>query len=222
MKAYLTQFLASRYWNYALVSIFVAGIVLTGYGSISLFTGLKEQTTRTADTTPSEANEVLDLATLNTATESSRPKQEKGIQVYISGAVKKPGVYSLQANARVSDGIELAGGFSSKADGNQIAQNLNLAEKLQDAQHIYVPSLGESHIPDSASTSYLKTASTKINVNIASESELESLTGVGPVTAKKIVEARPYTSFQDFVKRANISSRLAEQIQGEITLSTQK
>lgn len=66
-----------------------------------------------------------------------------GIKLDISGAVNSPAVYSLPADSRVEDAIKAAGGFSSSANADYIAKNINLSQKLTDGQKIYIPFQGK-------------------------------------------------------------------------------
>lgn len=116
---------------------------------------------------------------------------------YISGQVNKPGVYEFDEDTRLAELIELAGGFTDKADLEFINKNANLSEKLKDEYFIYIPSVDEQKSPtqktNQASTGQL------ININTATESQLDSLPGVGPSTAQKIISGRPYTKIEDLL-----------------------
>ena len=102
------------------------------------------------------------------------------ITVDVKGAVKQPGVYELRSNSRVHDAIYKAGGMT--ADAN--SQSVNLAQKLSDEAVIYVakegedvPALGSSESPATSSASAEKTG--KVHLNRASESELQTVSGIG-------------------------------------------
>lgn len=132
-------------------------------------------------------------------TESSSPRE---IYVYMTGAVKKPGVYRFPEGSRIFEVVEAAGGFTDKAD---IAA-LNLAETFSDAQHIHIPVKGErprvntntntnadtyTHITVQPNESNRKpNDSNLVDINNASEIELQRLKGVGPAIAKRIYEYR--------------------------------
>lgn len=119
--------------------------------------------------------------------------------VHVTGAVKRPGLYELPAQARISQAIDQAGGVKPEADLNLI----NIAAPAVDGSQIYVPSQGEDPpvLSDKASTatSAASTAaaagqetaqSDLINLNTASVQELEQLPKVGPVLAQRIVDWR--------------------------------
>lgn len=111
------------------------------------------------------------------------------IRVYVSGAVQEPAVYELPPGSIVQDAIEAAGGPALDAALEQI----NLALELQGQQQVHVPRLGETNLLPSVSGGAAKNRVTTggvVNINTATAAELETLPGVGPVTAQDIVEYR--------------------------------
>jgi len=137
------------------------------------------------------------------------------VKVDIEGAVKQPGVYELTSNSRVADVIEKAGGFSNDADKSWIAQSLNLAGKVSDGQKIYIPVVGEAAKTDAGSVAGQTTG--KINVNTASSSELDTLPGIGPLTAQKIISGRPYKSVDELLSKKVVGAATFEKIKDKIT-----
>ena len=119
----------------------------------------------------------------------SRPEpvaQEPPIVVHVSGLVARPGVYTLEAGARVADAIESAGGT---LPGAQL-DRLNLAGVLTDAEKVHVPRPDEE-VPvtdDPGRAAWLPDG--RLDVNKATVADLEELPGVGPVTAERIVTHR--------------------------------
>lgn len=124
------------------------------------------------------------------------------ITVYISGEIANPGVYQLPPGSRVKDAIEIAGGLLSSADLNQI----NQAAMLVDSSHITILSL----IPG------VNSQNTSININTATEDELEFLPGIGPVSAKSIIEYRmkngSFGSIEEIQKVEGIGPAIFEKI----------
>ncbi len=123
------------------------------------------------------------------------------IMVDVAGAVNSPGVYSLPASSRVVDAIKAAGNTASGADLSEI----NLARVIKDGEQIYV----NSAVANSKGVRVSKTVrSGPININRATEGELDSLDGIGPVIAKRIVEYRrvngPFMSVEDLQKVSGI------------------
>ncbi len=139
------------------------------------------------------------------------------IRVDIEGQVTKPGVFTLKENSIIQDALIAAGGLSQDADRDWVAKNLNLAEKLNDAQKIYIPKSGEIISQTSTSLHSGTEAQTGlININTSSESELDTLPGVGPVTAGKIINNRPYSKIDDLLTKKVVSQKVYEQIKDKI------
>jgi competence protein ComEA len=113
------------------------------------------------------------------------------VKVHVVGAVARPGLYELADGARVADALAQAGGALPTAD----AARLNLALRLRDGQQLVVPAAAPA-APGAA-----KPSNGRINLNNASQAELESLPGIGPVTARKILDHReakgPFQSPQE-------------------------
>lgn len=110
------------------------------------------------------------------------------VVVDVSGAVKKPGVYRLSAGSRVEDALRRAGGATHHADLSQV----NRAAKLEDGRQILVP-LRASAGADAAATDAAApgaTPSAPLNLNTATAEQLDTLDGVGPATAQKILDYR--------------------------------
>lgn len=117
--------------------------------------------------------------------------QTSWIVVYVCGAVKESKVVTLKENSRVCDAIDAVGGLSNEAD----LSNINLAYILEDGEKIYIPKKGEEPQNTSiTSSSYYTSYSSspakdnKININKATQTELEMIPGVGPSTALKILD----------------------------------
>jgi competence protein ComEA len=106
-------------------------------------------------------------------------------RIYVSGAVQEPDVYELPWDSIVKDAVLAAGGATDEADLDRI----NLAQPLMDGEHIYVPHAGEESLPVEPA-SRQPAALGKVNINTASSAELETLPGIGPVTAQRILDHR--------------------------------
>ena len=120
--------------------------------------------------------------------------------VDVAGAVVTPGVYRLAPGSRMGDAIDAAGGFGPRVDAERAAAELNLAATLTDGQQIRVPSRDEQTGPDGGSGGSGGAAggggAALVKLNQATQAELESLPGIGPVTAAKIIESRTQTPFK--------------------------
>ena len=140
------------------------------------------------------------------------------LQVYVSGAVTHPDVYELPTESIVKDAIEAAGGATDEADLDRI----NLALSVVDGQHIYVPKLGEESPPITPPAQRSGTTSFevggKININTASQSEIETLPGIGPSRAQAIIENRPYESIVEIQRVPGIAEGTFKKIQDLITV----
>lgn len=118
------------------------------------------------------------------------------VRIYISGAVAHADVYFLPAGSIIKDAVKAAGGLVTDADPERI----NMALELQDQQHIHVPHIGEenppppvegrSAAPVSAPVRGSATGSSLINLNTATPEDLDSLPGIGPAIAQRIIEYR--------------------------------
>jgi len=155
----------------------------------------------------------------------------KATAVDVEGAVVHPGVISLSLGSRVEDAIIAAGGLTKEADTNYIAQNINRAMKVADGMKVFIPTIDEtSHIIDSKgavdNTSYnignqssgQSQNATPISVNMASKDQLDSLPGVGPVTAQKIIDNRPYANLDDLVAKKAIGPSLFAKLKNMLSL----
>lgn len=136
--------------------------------------------------------------------------------VDVAGAVVRPGVYRVESDARVQEAVSAAGGFTDTAYHEWIAKNLNLASKLHDEEKLYIPFQGEE-APSSQSVSSKEGVSGGlINLNSATQAQLESLPGIGPVTATKIMSGRPYSAINDLQTKkivgASVFGKIKEQI----------
>jgi len=159
------------------------------------------------------------LSALNKEPEfaSSESANDEIVVVDISGEVKNPGVYSLPSGTRVMEAIEAAGGFGQGADKAWISKSLNLAEKVTDGQKILIPSVsqGASSLVTSPKSGEI---SGKININTASEAQLDTLYGIGPVRAGKIIANRPYSSIEELVSKKVFGESTLEKIKDQITV----
>ncbi len=150
------------------------------------------------------------------------------IYVHIAGEVSNPGMYELKQDARVSDAIDAAGGLTENAD----QLSINLARQVTDGEQIVVQAYIEAEPGNSESTgasgsglpssSNTEVLSSKVNINIASASELTTLDGIGESTAAKIIAYRQangsFASIEDIKKVSGIGDRKYEAIKDRITV----
>lgn len=146
------------------------------------------------------------------------------VVVDVEGAVENPGVWQLPAGSRIADAIAAAGGYSAQVDIDAASHKLNLAEPIVDGQQIHVPLRGEAMAgaTDGGGDPTKSPGGGLINVNAASEGELDTLPGIGPVTAAKIVAAReetPFGSIDELQQRGVISQSVLDKIRSLITVA---
>lgn len=144
--------------------------------------------------------------------------QDKVISVDVSGAVVKSGVYQLKEGSRIEEAINAAGGFSKDSNGEYVSKYLNMAQKLSDGSKVYVPFEGEQIPSQGGGTVAGEASSSKVNINSASQSELEALPGIGPVTASKIISGRPYQKIEDLLSSKIVSKSVFEKIKDSIVV----
>lgn len=140
------------------------------------------------------------------------------VKVDISGAVVSPGVYDLNSEARVEDLIKAAGGVTEDANPEYLSKSINLAQKISDGMKIYIPFVGETGQVSGASTTGSVSGSGITSLNQASGSELENLPGVGPVTAQKIIDNRPYSSIEEVLSKKAVSRSVYLKIKDKISI----
>jgi competence protein ComEA len=152
------------------------------------------------------------------------------VVVDVTGAVIAPGVYRLSAGSRVGDAITQAGGFSPRVDADRVGTELNLAATLTDGAQIRVPSRDDTVAPaggggpggsGGGAGGSGGAGGALIDLNTASQTELESLPGIGPVTAGKIIESRagsPFTSIDELRGRGLVGEKTFEDIRALVTV----
>ena len=171
-------------------------------------------------------NEIFeeDINITNESIENNETEQEIEIAVHVTGEVKKQGLIYVKQGARVADAIEKAGGETSEADLSQI----NLAYILEDGQKIYIPNKNEKisqYITKNNGNNENNNTDKedkKVNINTASQSELDELPGIGPSTAQKIIEYREengnFEKIEDVQNVKGIGDAKFEEIKDKITV----
>jgi competence protein ComEA len=158
------------------------------------------------------------------------------IRIHMSGQVSQPGVYTLPPDSIVEQGIAAAGGFTEQAD--KVA--VNLAQPLQDGMQVYVPSVEEvrsGQLPAPAGSlrspttvdagvgglgGDSMTSEMLLDINTATAAELETLPGIGPVTAQDIIAYRtangPFATIEGIMDVPGIGDGKFDQIRDRITI----
>jgi competence protein ComEA len=146
--------------------------------------------------------------------------------IYITGAVANPGVYEVPRDSRVKDVVQIAGGLLPSADTNAI----NLAAKITDGQKLivatWIPTPNPSDIPtqelNATATLLPLSKDNPLNINTATELDLDRLPGIGPAKAALIVKYRtdqgPFTKIDDLMQVSGIGKSIFEGLQEFITV----
>jgi competence protein ComEA len=162
---------------------------------------------------------------------SVAPARDGSATVHVVGAVRRPGVYRLRLGQRVEDAIRRAGGASGVGD----LQAINLAAKIADGQQVVVPeragAAGGSGAAGSGGSPGATAAgggaagaapSGPVNLNSATAEQLDTLDGVGPATAQKILEYRTqnggFSAVDDLAKIAGIGPKKLEALKAQVTV----
>lgn len=141
------------------------------------------------------------------------------IHVDIAGAVEHPGMYSLPYDSRVQELLTIAGGLTPDRDDSYINKTLNRAAKLSDGAKIYIPKKSEQQVAGSKEQGQSSNnTSSLVNINSAGLSQLDTLPGIGPVTAQKIIDGRPYQRIEQLVDKKIINQATWEKIKDKISL----
>ncbi len=175
--------------------------------------------TKDSDTYVSE-EEFVEQNEVEHAEENTVQEENQKIFVHVSGAVNKEGVFELKENSRISDAIQQAEGLKENAD----TKSINLAFKLEDGMKIYIPYIGENteeqtqnaqndetskYVTSSSGTidkTQSKEENGKININTATQTQLETLPGIGPSTSLKIINYREeHGGFQSIEELKEVS-----------------
>lgn len=146
------------------------------------------------------------------------------ITVDVKGAVKKAGIYELKTGSRVHDAIQQAGGLLENAD----SKSINLAQKLTDEAVVYVAAEGEEASPVTGTASASGAASTgqdaagKVNLNKATEADLQTISGIGQKRAQDIIAYREsaggFKSVDDLKNVSGIGAKTLEKLKDYVTV----
>lgn len=196
-------------------SLFAGLVVLVAVGAA----GLVWWTSTPAPSLTLSRSSVEDVAPVEATPETF-------VLVDVQGAVMEPGLHQLPAGSRVGDAIAGAGGYSPQIDIAAAALALNLAERLEDGHKIIVPARGEDVPLPTAATAAVggedQPATGLIDVNTASAEQLDTLPGIGPAYAGKIIAAReeaPFATVDELLARAVLGPATFEKIRPLITVT---
>ena len=178
-------------------------LLLLGLGGAVLITAI----------TPHGATSVV-APGATSAPHSTATPDAAAIYVHILGQVSRPGLYQLRDGDRAVDAVAAAGGFSPTAD----PAGLNLARFLSDGEQIVVPAIGEVAATGSGGGG---SAGGKVNLNTADESDLDTLPGIGPTMAARILAWREangrFTSVEDLLSVSGIGDKTFSELKDLVT-----
>jgi competence protein ComEA len=180
----------------------------------------REETGNAADTNPAapQQEQAAESASPPTTLADGVPLSDAPVErivVYVSGAVIAPGVYELRLGARIDDGVRAAGGLREDAAGASV----NLAALLEDGMQVHIPTIEElaSGSVQAPASSFANGAadtnaqSGPVNINTADSATLESLPGIGPATAQRIIAYReangPFSSIEGLKQVSGIGEK---------------
>lgn len=229
-----------------IILISIGGLVLKGYfdDEIYVLNDKNSQANEVNKDLKLEENESeIKKNTNNTDNEVSQKNSEvsdgpidnKKITIYITGEVKKPGTIEIENDKRLADAIDLLGGLTSKAD----LESINLAIRLKDEMHYTIPEKGSKNknmvndeninnnqdneddnqynTNNNQGNQNIKDSSEdKININLATTEELDSLPGIGEITAQKIIDYREENKKFEVVEEVKNVKGIGDKKYGDI------
>lgn len=212
----------------------IIGIVIVIVAIVAIYYSYKQENIFLEET----ENLEIENQAKEGAEESEETTEKEKIIVHISGAVQNEGIVELESGSRVADAIEKAGGLKENAYMDEI----NLAYQLEDGEKIHIPTIEEQKekenqeskvenesatgsdgtISRSSNSSINNGSQTKININTATEEELDTLPGIGPSTATKILDYRKekgkFKTIEEIKEVSGIGESKYEKIKDKITV----
>ncbi|MBP5775123.1 MAG: helix-hairpin-helix domain-containing protein, partial [Clostridiales bacterium] len=199
---------------------YVVRTVRGGSAEVSVEQAASSQSFSATQTTPASSS-------------SDTAPSAKTVQVYICGAVRNPGVYSVISGTILNEAVEKAGGVTEDA----AVSSLNLVFEINANMSFYIPTVKEVEADRSSGTDVIRGKGTyiwgdteqgsqaktggKVNINTADQATLQTLPGIGAVTAKAIIDYRsknPFKSVNDLKKVSGIGDAKFERVKEYITV----
>ncbi|EOL43287.1 helix-hairpin-helix domain-containing protein [Enterococcus caccae] len=166
--------------------------------------------------------EELVMTSISSSDHLKSETNSQQLYVDIKGAVKKPGMYEGSEDMRVWDAVMLAGGVTDDADTKQV----NFSERILDQMVIYVPQVGEETQLDNRSSDTKETqnkGTSKVNLNQANETELQTLPSVGQKKAQEIIRYREenggFKKIEDLKNISGFGEKTFEKLKDSITVA---
>ncbi|QDZ16666.1 competence protein ComEA [Humibacter ginsenosidimutans] len=169
-----------------------------------------------------ESSDVPAVTITSAASVTATPTVAAVLYVHVLGAVTHPGLYTLPTGSRVVDAVGAAGGMTHDADQSGV----NLARQLSDGEQLIVPHVGETVTSPVGSANGAAgaggIAGGKVNLNTATETELETLPRVGPAMAAKILDWRTqngrFTSVEDLMNISGVGQKTFDALKDQVTV----
>jgi len=189
-----------KYKSQIIISIFVILMIFVGFIN------------KHSDSSKNEEYTYFDSHSVVQSNELSENSDDTYF-VEITGQIVFPGVYELNKEYMIIELLNLAGGATDKADLEYIHKTLGLSTIVQKEQKVFIPAIssGSKLLVNSSRDS-------KISINQATLTELKTLTGIGEVTAKSIIENRPYDVLEDLMNVTGIGNATYDKIVSQIML----
>jgi competence protein ComEA len=188
---------ATRVGVSLIVGIVLVALGMSAVGVVVKAAGTRETLVSGTDSTPASPGALLPEGIV-----------QPMLVVHVTGEVKNPGVIDIPEGARVYEAVEKAGGFTAEAQSDSV----NLARFLVDGEHLFIPALGEDQ-PAAA-------VSGRVSLSLASSSELETLSGVGPTIAARIIAWReangPFRHVDDVLAVSGIGPATLEGFRDQV------
>ncbi|NQO20503.1 ComEA family DNA-binding protein [Streptococcus suis] len=216
IKTYI-EMLKEYKWQIALPA--VAGLLMATF----LIFSQPAKSDQTGLTDFSQTEQTSSSSDLVEETSTEESEESSQLVVDVKGAVVKPGLYTLEADARVNDAVEAAGGLTSQAD----PKSINLAQKLSDEAVVYVASKDENisvvaSTTASSAMSQEEKNSNLVNLNTATETDLQTISGIGAKRAADIIAYREanggFKSVDDLNNVSGIGDKTMESIRPYVTV----
>ncbi|HEM6081731.1 TPA: helix-hairpin-helix domain-containing protein [Streptococcus suis] len=216
IKTYI-EMLKEYKWQIALPA--AAGLLLTTF----LIFSQPAKSDQTGLTDFPQTEQTLSSQEQTDGSSTASSEEPSQLVVDVKGAVAKPGLYTLAAGARVNDAVEAAGGLTSQAD----PKSVNLAQKLSDEAVIYVASKGENisvvaSTTASSAMSLEEKSTSLVNLNTATEADLQTISGIGAKRATDIIAYREanggFKSVDDLNNVSGIGDKTMESIRPYVTV----
>lgn len=182
----------------------------------------------------SSAEKKEDISLANNVVKKSSAIKEQKIFVHVAGAVVKPDVYQMNFGARIKDILSISGGLSDLADREFFYRNFNLSRVLTDQEKIYIPTIQDitkgyfqestkildynDPVTVAESVSEKTKELAKINLNLATAEELETISGIGKSLSLKIIQNRPYRRLDELLIRQVLGKNLFQKIKSALTI----